>query len=228
MKRRSTPELLDSDAGTAFEVAGSLRDLRWFNRWFGGVSTVRRLLEQAAGAGSGQEFSVLDVAAGEGYLAERMYEEFRHKGVRLRFALLDRSGAHLGPNGTMPKIAGEALRLPFQNASFDFVLTSLFVHHLAPEDAVLFAQEALRVCRSAVLVHDLIRHPLHLMLAYAGTPLYRSRITRNDAPASVWQAYTPQEMRGFFQQAGASDIEIRTHFLYRMGVIAWKTSRDDL
>lgn len=228
MKRRSTTELLDSDAGTALEVAGSLRDLRWFNRWFGGVSTVRSLLEDVVGGGSGQEFSILDVAAGEGYLAQRMVEEYRHQGVRLRFALLDRSSTHLPPNGTMPKIAGEALKLPFQPASFDFVLTSLFVHHLAPQDAVSFAQEALRVSRSAVLVHDLLRHPLHLMLAYAGAPLYRSRITRNDAPASVWQAYTVDEMRGFFQQAGAADVEIRTHYLYRMGVIARKTKPRDL
>jgi len=222
MKRRPTNELLDSDAGTPFEVAGSLRDLRCFNRWFGGVSTVRHLLQAVIGASSGQELSVLDVACGDGYLARRMQEEFRQQGVRLQFALLDRSMAHLPANGTMLKVAGEALNLPFQSASFDFVLTSLFVHHLAPDDAVSFAQEALRVCRSAVLVHDLVRHPLHLLLAYAGAPLYRSRLTRNDAPASVWQAYTAREMRGLFQQAGSSDVEIRTHFLYRMGVIARK------
>lgn len=225
MRRQPTNELLDSDAGTRFEVAAALRDLRWFNRWFGGVPTVRNLLQAVTGGGYRPELSVLDVASGEGYLAERMRQEFLGKGVRLQFALLDRSTAHLPPNGTMPKIAGEALRLPFQHASFDFVLTSLFVHHLTPDDAVIFAQEALRVSRSAVLVHDLIRHPLHLGLAYAGVPFYRSRITRNDAPASVWQAYTADEMRGFFQQAGAADVEIRTQYLYRMGVIAWKTPR---
>lgn len=225
MKRRPTTELLDSDAGTALEVAGSLRDLRWFNRWFGGVSTVRNLLNSAIGTSSGQELSVLDVASGQGYVAQCMHEEFQRKGVRLQFALLDRSPTHLPADGTLPKIAGEALNLPFQHASFDFVLTSLFVHHLTPEEAVIFAQEALRVCRSAVLVHDLIRHPLHLMLAYAGLPFYRSRITRHDAPASVWQAYTAREMRGFFLQAGAADVDLSTHYFYRMGVIAWKTKR---
>jgi ubiquinone/menaquinone biosynthesis C-methylase UbiE len=222
MKRRPSIELLDSDAGTPAEVAGSLRDLRWLNCWFGGVSTVRDLLQGAVCGSSGRELSVLDVASGEGYLARRLQDEFQQKGVRLQFALFDRSSAHLPPDGTMPKIAGEALHLPFKSASFDFLLTSLFVHHLAPDEAVGFARDALRVCRSAVLVHDLIRHPLHLVLAYAGVPLYRSRLTRHDAPASVWQAYTAEEMRGFFQQAGAADVEIRTHCLYRMGVIAWK------
>src|SRR6516164_7872287 len=105
MKRRPTTELLDSDAGTPAEVAGSLRDLGWFNRWFGGVSTVRDLINGVVRGRSGQELSVLDVACGAGYLARRLEEEFHHKGVRLRFALLDRSSAHLPPKGTMPKIA---------------------------------------------------------------------------------------------------------------------------
>jgi hypothetical protein len=79
-----------------------------------------------------------------------------------------------------------------------------------------------------VLVHDLIRHPLHLALAYAGIPLYRSRLTRNDATASVWQAYTVDEMRGIFREAGAAEIESQRNFLFRMGVIAWKRGPNDL
>ena len=31
-----------------------------------------------------------------------------------------------------------------------------------------FVDEALRVCRVAVLINDLVRHPLHLSLVYAG------------------------------------------------------------
>jgi hypothetical protein len=62
-----------------------------------------------------------------------------------------------------------------------------------------------------------------LALAYAGFPLYQSRITRNDAPASVRQAYTVDEMRAMLRETGARSIEINTCFLYRMGVIVWKT-----
>jgi hypothetical protein len=74
----------------------------------------------------------------------------------------------------------------------------------------------------AVLVNDLIRHPLHLALAYLGVPLYRSRLTRHDAPASVRQAYTIPEVKQFMIQGGATSVEIQKHYLYRMGVIAWK------
>ena len=82
--------------------------------------------------------------------------------------------------------------------------------------------EGLRVCRRAVLINDLVRHPLHLALVYAGLPLYRSRLTRHDAPASVRQSYTPEEMHALLEQTGASDIEMQRHFLFRMGVVVWK------
>jgi len=67
-----------------------------------------------------------------------------------------------------------------------------------------------------------VRHPLHLALVYAGFPLYRSRLTRHDAPASVRQAFTLQEMRELLGQTPAARVEIHRHYLFRMGVIAWK------
>jgi hypothetical protein len=84
-------------------------------------------------------------------------------------------------------------------------------------------QEGLRVARHAFLIQDLQRHPLHLGLSYIGAPLYRSRITRHDAPASVGRAYTVDEVRMILSRvAPAENIEIRKFFLFRMGVIVWK------
>jgi len=225
MKRRPTVELLDSDSGSQKEVADSLLDLRWFNRWFGGIATGRSLIENVSRATGQKEFSILEVASGEGFILQTLRSELEQSGIRINITLLDRAVSHLPKNGSTAKLAGDAFRLPFRDSSFDLVSSSLFVHHLAPQEVCAFATEALRVCRFAVLVHDLVRHPLHLVLAYAGIPLYRSRITRNDAPASVWQAYTVEEMRSFFQCAHASRIEIQRHFLFRMGVIAWKNVR---
>ncbi len=46
MHRTVAAELLDSDLGTAEEVAASLADLRVVNRWFGGIATTRSMLER--------------------------------------------------------------------------------------------------------------------------------------------------------------------------------------
>lgn len=222
MQRRPTLELLDTDSGTAREVASSLHDLRWFNRWFGGIATVREMFDTVMQRTGLSTLSVLEIASGEGYVPKSLRDEFAGRGCELNFTLYDRAASHLPANGSFPKVAGDALQLPFRDASFDVVCCSLFVHHLAPEQVVQCAREALRVARVAVLIHDLIRHPLHLAFAYAGLPLYRSRITRNDAPASVLQAYTVSEMKELLRAAGAANIEVREHYLFRMGVIAWK------
>jgi ubiquinone/menaquinone biosynthesis C-methylase UbiE len=227
MQRRPSAELLDSDSGTPAEVAASLRDLRWFNEWFGGTATSCALVEAVVRRSGRSQLSLLEVAAGDGYVPHTVAARIRHSGVRLNVTLLDRASSHLPTNGTLPKVSADALLLPFTNSSFDLVSASLFVHHLAPDQAVQFAREALRVCACAVLVNDLVRHPLHLAIAYAGMPFYRSRITRNDAPASVRQAYTVREMQDIFDQAGSSRVEVQCHYLFRMGVTAWKHGPPD-
>jgi hypothetical protein len=98
----------------------------------------------------------------------------------------------------------------------------LFVHHLEPQEVVQFVNEGLRVCRIAVMINDLIRDPVHLVLAYASLPLYRSRFTHHDAPVSVRRAYTIPEMRQMLERTNASRVEIERHPFFRMGVIAWK------
>ena len=220
MRRVVIPELLDTDAGTPAEVRGSLHDLRFFNSRFGGISSTTRLVEQVARQTGARSLSLLEVAAGNGYVAGRTRSRLRHHGIELNTTLLDRSRAHL--NGSERSVVADARALPFSDASFDLVSSNLFVHHLEPEELIHFVREGLRVCRRAVLINDLIRHPLHLFLVYVGLPLYRSRLTRHDAPASVRRAYTVEEMRAMLAGTGAARLDFSRHYLFRMGVIIWK------
>lgn len=218
MQRRPSLELLDTDAGTPREVAASLRDLQMFNQFFGGTRTALALIRRVAAATQSRGLSLLEVAAGSGYVPHRLREDVAPS-LDLKITLLDRARTHLNGNGRA--VAGDACSLPFADGAFDLVSCNLFAHHLMPHDLTRFACEALRVCRVALLINDLVRHPLHLALTYAGFPLYRSRITRNDAPASVRQAYTPDELMRLLEPVAAR-IEISRHYLFRMGVIAWK------
>jgi ubiquinone/menaquinone biosynthesis C-methylase UbiE len=224
MKRVVTPELLDTDSGTPAEVAASLGDLRRINRWFGGIATTEDMVGRVARDIKSSSLSMLEVAAGSGYVPRLTQDRLRRRGLNLQVTLLDRVLSHLNysrQNGNS-SVAGDALSLPFRDSSFDLLSCTLFAHHLAPLQIVRFVNEALRVCRVAVLINDLVRHPLHMTLVYAGIPLYRSRLTRHDAPASVRQAYTPDEMRELLAQTRAAKVEIHRHYLFRMGVIASK------
>jgi hypothetical protein len=223
MQRVSTPEILDSDACPPVEVEASLRDLCRINRWFGGVATTRRLIERVASATGQKRFSVLEVAAGFGEVPKAAGQQLARKGITIEVTHLDRVRSHLR-HGERAVVAN-ALALPFQDGSFDLVSCSLFAHHLEPAELACFTREALRVSRCAVLINDLIRHPLHLALVYAGFPLMRSYVSRVDGLASVRRAYVPDEMRQILASGAepATRVEISRHFLFRMGVIAWKT-----
>jgi ubiquinone/menaquinone biosynthesis C-methylase UbiE len=178
------------------------------------------MVEQVARSTDACELSLLEVAAGSGDVAHAARTTLADRGMALSVTLLDRSASHIGNGGR--SVVGDALALPFDNASFDLVSCGLFVHHLAPNEVVRFVNESLRVCRRAVLINDLIRHPLHLAMVYAGWPLYRSRLTRHDAPASVRQAYTIPEMQDILRGTTATRVDVMRHYLFRMGVIVWK------
>jgi SAM-dependent methyltransferase len=221
MRRIVIPELLDDDLGTAAEIAGALRDLRRINRWFGGMRTTTALLGRVARERGCRKLSILEVGAGAGDVPLAAQRVLAEDGIRLQVTLLDRLWSHL-PCGGAASVAGDALRLPFRDGTFDVVSCSLLAHHFEPETLVNFASESLRVCRHAVLINDLIRSRLHLLLVYLGLPLFSSRITWHDAPASVRRAYTCDEMRALLADAGARKVQVSRHYLFRMGVLLWK------
>ena len=222
MKRIPQQEILDSDAVTPEDAAQSLRDLRWVNRWFGGVRTTTDLLRRAMQARNLRSASVLEVAAGDGYSISEAARRLRAEKLQIEVLCLDRRELPGDAQCCERAVAGDALALPFPPASFDFVSCGLFVHHLAPAQVVEFLNGALAVARHAVLINDLRRSRLHLALVYAGWPLFRSRISFIDGLMSVRQAYTPHELREMMRKSRASSSELRTGYLFRMGAIAWR------
>lgn len=226
MQRVRIPELLDSDSGTPEEIAASLSDLKRINRWFGGVATTCGMIEYVARETGARSFSLLEVGAGQGDVPRAARERLTRLGVRLEVCLLDRASSHLRTRmeDSTPRVAGDARALPFGEESFDLVSSCLLAHHFPAEDLLRFVKEGLRVARTAVLINDLVRHPLHLALVYAGWPLYRSRLTQHDAPASIRQAYTLGEMREILKPTPAAAVVIRRHPWFRMGVVVWKQS----
>jgi hypothetical protein len=220
VRRVLVPELLDSDAGTEFEVQTALADLRRINRWFGGTSTTLAMLERVMERTGRSKLSLLEVASGGADAPRAAAERARKRGNVLRTTCLDRSFTHLQKE--TPAVVGDALQLPFANESFDLVSCGLFAHHLDSAEVVRFAQEALRVARVALLINDLARSSVHWAMAWLGRPLWRSRLTRHDSVVSVRRSYTPEELQSLLQQAQPAKVEISRNYFFRFGAIAWK------
>src|SRR5256885_13708576 len=227
MRRVNISEILDSDSCPPKEIAASLRDMSRINRWFGGVATTRRLIERVASATGRKHFSMLEVAAGFGEAPKIAAQQLARKGITLDITYLDRAQAHLMAGDRA--VVADGLALPFRDGSFDLVGCSLFAHHLQPDELSRFGSEALRVCRYAVLINDLIRSPIHLALVYGGFPLMRSYVSRFDGPASVRRAYVVEELKEILALGvpRGTPIHVSWQFLFRLAVVVWKTSNSE-
>jgi hypothetical protein len=223
MKRVPTQELLDEDLGTPEEIKSTLLDLSAINKRFGGFSSMAALLRTVSQKTGGNSISFLDVAGGTGDLADRVVHHLARQDVHVRATVLDRAVSHMNGDACgLLSVAGDALALPFASRSFDVVGSNLFCHHLEPEQMITYFNEALRVARLAVIASDLRRNLFHWAAAYAGRLTYRSRLTRNDAPASVRQAYTIEEMSGIVEHTQAARYDVNPYYFQRFGLILWK------
>jgi Methyltransferase domain len=234
MQRVDAPEILDSDACSPSEAQAVLAAIGRVNRWFGGVATTQKMVHRVAEAAGVKRLSLLEVAAGSGEAPEIVRQRLGRQGIVLDVTLLDLVHSHLsGSNHDLRKsagknrIVGNALTLPFKDGAFDVISCSLFAHHLSPQELLLFLREALRVSRRAVLINDLVRHPLHLAAAYAGFPIIWNRVAWLDGLTSVRRSYVPSEIESVFDSGSFElpvRLEISRHFLYRMAVIIWRNS----
>jgi ubiquinone/menaquinone biosynthesis C-methylase UbiE len=211
VKRVDTPELLDEHDAPAEDVERSLRDLRRFNSIWGGTRAYRKLLRRM------QPASILDVATGSADNIESA------GGFRVGLDFKIDHLLYMRDGSGVRRVAGDALRLPFRDASFDVVTSAHFFHHLNPDENRAMLHDALRVARRGVIINDTRRHWVpYLFVRLLGALRLVGTITRNDAPASVLRGYTIDEARAIAANAGAARFEIVRLWPFRFGLLLWK------
>lgn len=229
--RRHLPELLDADDVAPADAERSAAALSRVNLRFGGDRALKQHLRNLRRA---PRLSVLDVGGGRGDLPLRLQEWARRGGGGWRMVVLDRHPLLTRMAGRWVRegkkgaevVRGDALRIPFRDDTFDVVTCNLVLHHFRDEDAVQVLREMGRVARRRVVVNDLERHRVHYLAVrlLSATLWRRDPITRTDAPRSVLQAFTREELADLARKAGLAQGTVRRHVPYRLVLDATATA----
>lgn len=212
-KRVAVEELLDEHDAPRADVDRSLRDLRWINRWFGGVGIYRRIVRPFA------PDSILDIGTGTSDLLEGVPHVAQRIGLDFKIDHLTWQPR----DRRIHRVVGDARQLPFRDRAIDVVTSAHFLHHFTPEENSAMLRESLRVARKGVAMNDTRRHYLPLLFVQVvGALRLVGRITRFDAPASVRQGYTVAEVRAFAAGSGAARTVVKRCWPFRFALLMWQ------
>lgn len=217
-------ELIDTGDYTPAEYAQFLREIALVNRFAGDYWALKNSLFADIKRDGVKDFAVLDLGAGSGELL-RMTADFAGKnnykvkltGLELNPEAADAILTESSAYDNIFALRGDALQLPFADGSFDYVMCSLFTHHLPDENIVKVFKEMSRVARRGIYVIDLHRHPLaYFLYTTVGKIFIKGRLVRQDGALSILRAFKADEMRHLAQRAHLKNIDVARHFPFRL------------
>ena len=155
----------------------------------------------------------------------------RQAGISLDIYALDLHLAHLQwarrnlqSWSEITLIQGDVHALPFAEGSVDFVISSLFMHHLTAQELTQLLPRWAHLARQSLIMTDLVRHPAPYWFMKATSPIFaRSSITRHDAAVSIRRAYRPHEIQQIAAEAGLAQAQVYTCFPYRLILVIDRT-----
>jgi len=226
-KREQQSELLDQEMGSMADVRSNLIEMWRFNRYFGGIEALTRHLYPLLRQGS-QPLRVVDLGTGSGAMGALLAQWAKQNNRQLVICALDKSERNLSVArekaiDDVHLMRADASALPFAELQVDYFISSLFLHHLSPEEVIGVLRETYHRARRGIVMSDLVRSNLPLLAFRVIQPIFaRHYLTRHDGPLSIRRAYTPHELRSLAQAAGLETARVYAHFPWRMTLVAEK------
>jgi 2-polyprenyl-3-methyl-5-hydroxy-6-metoxy-1,4-benzoquinol methylase len=228
-RRDLQPEIMDRpelDPALHRQALAGLRRLNWASGSAGILWPAIHPLAKRKGL---RALSVLDVACGGGDVALDLWRRARRRNIELHITGCDVSSVALDTARAQASEQGvdaqwlqlDALTQPLPG-EFDVVMSSLFLHHLADNDAARLLAKMAGSAGHLLLVNDLRRSRAGYLLAQlACRVLTRSPVVHFDGPQSVAAAFTLPEVAVLCRQAKLERAQVRRRWPCRF-LLSWQ------
>ncbi|HYW32368.1 MAG TPA: methyltransferase domain-containing protein [Gemmatimonas sp.] len=235
--RRRGVEILDDPSHDPALAVRSLRDVAKANRLFGGRRAVLREVDRALVRARSRDTQaapqsrsrtpaperiLLDIGTGIGDIPSAAARAAARRGVRLSTIGLELEGelARAAQPACTWALVGDALQLPFADASIDIVTVSQVLHHFEGDAADQLLRECTRVARDAVVVADLRRSWFAVAGLWCSSfVLGFHPVSRNDGVVSILRGYTASELAALVQRATGAVPVVRHALGWRVTAV---------
>ena len=224
--RRRGVEILDNPAVDPDLMRRSMRDVERANTMFGGrravVAELAAVLQDLP-----NDATILDVGTGRGDIPAAIKDRARDAGKRIRTIGIDQSfplvaGIYQGNDSV---VRGNALLLPFGDASVDVVMASQVLHHFPEDSAVAMIREMNRVAAKRVVISDLRRSVMAATGLWIGSFLLGFHpVSRHDGVVSVMRGFLPAELAEIVFRATGQRPRVNRRLGFRL-TTSWVPTR---
>jgi len=226
--RSGEAELMDVEPVPFEDFRACLADLSTVNTLTLARRPTLAWLDRATrGLGPGARLSLLDVGFGHGDMLRAIHQWSERRGFEP-----DLTGIDLNPwsADAAREATPSSMSIDYRTGDVfafepprapDFIVSSLFTHHLADEDIVRFLRFMERHAQRGWFVNDLHRHPLPYHAFRGLSRLARwHRFVRHDGPVSIARSFRKADWSNLVAAAGleAASVEIRWAMPFRITV----------
>jgi len=233
LAQRSTAlELMDTHPYSFEEFRAYLQELERVNRWSLAYRPTLHWLQQAAAViAEHRGFSILDIGSGGGDMLRQVGKWAQRYGVELDLMGVDsnpwarKAAEEALPSGASLRFATADVFDLAPATSFDFIICSLFTHHLTDRENVRLLRWMDAHARHGWFINDLHRHPVPYICAkYLARLLRLNPSVCHDGPLSVARSFTAADWRRLLDEAEipAAQTKIQWFFPFRYCVTRFK------
>ena len=209
-QRSTCLELMDAEPYSFEQFRNYLQDLERVNAWtLAYRPTLCWLKRSLANINPTRSISILDVGSGNGDMLRHVWRWAEKRGINVKLIGVDlnpwskKSAEQATPPNAPIRFETANIFDIAPSRHFDFIISSLFTHHLTDAENVRFMRWMDERAMQGWFINDLHRHSLpYYFVKYVARLLRLNPSVQNDGPISVARAFMAADWQRFLDDAG--------------------------